>query len=99
MAPGQLGWRKPVCRRQKDHLRDSVTAVETVRAGAHRMIMITKAKKRKTVIPLLLSAIMVSVDAQMTNHQMKRVMVQPKEPAHRNKFAIMTECAGLKVIT
>ena len=53
MAPGQLGWSKPVClgRRQKDHLRDSVTAVETARAGAHRMTIITKAKKRKTVIP------------------------------------------------
>ena len=100
-APGRLGWSKPVClgRRQKDHLRDSVTAVETARAGAHRMTIITKAKKRKTVIPQLLSVIMVSVDAQKTNHQMQRVMVQPKEPVHRNNFAIMTECAGLKVIT
>ena len=100
-APGQLGRSKPVClrRRQKDHLRDSVTAVETAPAGAHRITMATKAKKRKTVIPQLLSVIMVSVDAQKTNHQMQRVMVKPKEPVHRKRFAIMTECAGLKVIT
>ena len=52
-APGQIGWSKPVCRRrrQKDHLRDSVSVVETARAGAHRITMVTKAKKRKTVIP------------------------------------------------
>ena len=98
-VPGQLGRSTSVCHQQKDHLPDSVNVVEMVRAGAHRITMVTKAKKRKTVIPQLLSVIMVSVDAQKTNHQMQRVMVQPKEPAHRKKFAIMTECAGLKVIT
>ena len=96
---GQLGRSTSVCRQQKDHLQDSVNAVEMARAGAHQMMIITKAKKRKTVIPQLLSAIMVSVDAQKTNHQIQRVMVQPKEPVHRNKFAIMTDCAGLKVKT
>ena len=96
---GQLGRITSVCRQQKDHLQDSVNAVEMARAGAHQMMIITKAKKRKTVIPQLLSAIMVSVDAQKTNHQIQRVMVQPKEPVHRNKFAIMTDCAGLKVKT
>ena len=96
-APGQLGWSKPVCLRQKDHLRDSVTAVETERAGAHRMTMITKVKKRKTVIPQRLSVMMERVDAQKTHHQI-RVMVLPKEPVHQNKFAIMTECAGLRVL-
>ena len=64
MAPGRLGRSTSVYRQQKDHLLDSVTAVETARAGAHRMTMLTKAKKRKTVIPQRLSAIMVSVDAQ-----------------------------------
>ena len=98
-VPGQLGRSTSVCHQQKDHLPDSVNVVEMVRAGAHRITMVTKAKKRKTVIPQLLSVIMVSADAQKTNHQMQRVMVQPKEPAHRKKFAIMTECAGLKVIT
>ena len=97
-VPGQLGRSTSVCRQQKDHLLDSVNAVEMARAGAHRMMIITKEKKRKTVVPPLLSAIMASVDAQKTNHQMQRVMVQRKEPVHRNKFAIMTECAWLKVI-
>ena len=98
-AYGQLGRSTSVCRQQKDHLPDSVNVVETARAGAHRMTVITKVKKKNTVIPQLLSAIMVSVDVQKTNHQMQRVMVQPKEPVHRNKSAIMTECVGLKVIT
>ena len=98
-VPGQLGRSTSVCRQQKDHLPDSVNAVEMARAGAHRMPMIMKAKKWKTVITQLLSAIMVSVDAQKTNHQMQRATVLPKVPVHRKKFAIMTECAGLKVIT
>ena len=96
---GQLGRSTSVYRQQKDHLLDSVNAVEMARAGAHRMMIIMKEKKRRTVIPQRLSAIMVSVDAQKTNHQIQRVMVQPKEPVHRNKFAIMTDCAGLKVKT
>ena len=98
-VPGQLGRSTSVCRQQKDHLPDSVNAVEMARAGAHRITMVTKAKKRKNVIPQLLSVIMVSVDAQKTNHQMQRATVLPKVPVHQKKFAIMTDCAGLKVIT